>query len=83
MSEWKPIETAPRDGTTILLCDFLEEDIELRGPFFGWWVGDDDAPWNFVWVGDHNGRACLQAIGYFLAEDPPTHWMPLPEPPKE
>lgn len=59
MTEWQPIETAPKDGTPILVCD--------KGPYAyvaEWfqhsrtWIGADKMYWE------------------------PTHWMPLPEPPK-
>lgn len=67
MSEWKPIETAPKDGTEILI-GWMARDGRRRG---GWickirrWR--DDAGWRR----DRNHPYDLY----------PTHWMPLPEPP--
>jgi hypothetical protein len=65
MSEWMDIETAPRDGTAVLLfgcrqicvARYVEHDIE-------WWHVDDNkfGPWP-------------------LRGPAPTHWMPLPPPP--
>ena len=69
-SDWQPIETAPRDGDTVLLCvqghvtvggwlDRAAQDIEEYEPgaWEGWWTLDAD-------------------------EGEPTHWMPLPSPPE-
>ena len=66
MSEWQPIETAPKDRRGyVLLCD---KKIEIGGNLFiGWWDGRK-------WRIDFSPR-WQHAIT-------PTHWMPLPEPPK-
>ena len=61
MSEWQPIETAPRDGTEILLF--------ARGPY------KDDYRGVGQWSGQRNDWFWNFAIR-------PTHWMPLPEPPR-
>lgn len=69
MSEWQPIETAPRDGTLVLL----------------WWDGDF-APvgfWQDGWVYTMTQARNLDgAVIDILLGYEPTHWMPLPEPPK-
>ena len=82
MSEWQPIETAPRDGTVIL---FYGEGCVCAG-----WFGNDFRPFPWAFVDDTReslvgccdkemtGR--VHVNGYPL--DTPTHWMPLPEPPK-
>ena len=60
MSEWQPIETAPKDGTHIILTgdDIVAEDYWMK------WRVDDTESWaHFQYV-------------------KPTHWMPLPTPPK-
>jgi hypothetical protein len=64
MSEWQKIETAPKDGTRILVfshCDY-ESGYNLNQAVFknGWWVE----------------QYCNEYVF-------PTHWMPLPNPPKE
>lgn len=62
-SPWRPIATAPKDGTAIL----------------GWWAGECMiVNWCvFIerWESSHDGE------DLFMPE--PTHWMPLPEGPKE
>lgn len=66
MSEWQPIETAPRDGTEILCCECVEI-------FIGFWSGNNvDGYWDSYEEGAH-----------YIDSYSPTHWMPLPEPPKE
>lgn len=64
MSEWQPIETAPKDGTLILLWAFLDWKDDLV-PVCGWYAQSAE-----MWL-------CHSA---WLN---PTHWMPLPEPPKD
>jgi hypothetical protein len=85
MSEWQPIETAPRDGTQRLgltargYCIFAWHD-DTRGPG----VSDDvQVP---GWEAFCDGETVMDegwdtGTGYTL-EVSPTHWMPLPEPPK-
>jgi hypothetical protein len=69
MSEWQPIETAPKDGTNILICGF-----DFSGNYF---VAD------VKWVPEE-GEFCLFSP-YNDAHDTPTYdpkfWMPLPAPP--
>jgi hypothetical protein len=67
MSEWQPIETAPKDGTYIVLRLFHR----LEGAAIGRWF-------DF-------GQVIHGVTGYWTAnatQVEPTHWMPLPEPPK-
>ncbi len=74
--EWQPIETAPKDGTHILL--FIESKI-----IEGWWEKREyDGPWPMVlelwktiWLSEHGCGCCAED------NDDPTHWMPLPEGP--
>ena len=68
MSEWQPIETAPKGGTIILLYHLQRgQNSELPVVGSGCWGIEgwahifNDGSWR-------NVRA--------------THWMPLPEPPK-
>lgn len=77
--EWQPIETAPKDGTWILVYGKGTKDESeprkiavaqftnwLNGTYRkGWW-------WQFAW---YDG-------GYYGEFDRATHWMPLPDAPK-
>ena len=68
MSEWKPIETAPKDGTPILAF----KPNERRS---GSWTAA-------VYWDDTNHRSGWVFVGGREAECP-SHWMPLPEPPND
>ena len=71
--EWQPIETAPRDGTEVLIYDHgiylarWSEQAELghfeTGPAWQIWPSEDDE-------------------FYAVATTTATHWMPLPPSPK-
>jgi hypothetical protein len=76
---WQPIETAPKDGTWVLLaggnCDGEEG-------------GNNDRPVTAQWTSYRNGRSApghwqfaWYDGGYSGAYDEPTHWMPLPDTP--
>lgn len=61
--KWQPIETAPKDGTCVLLfepCQPIGASMEV-----GWY--------------DSGLGAWYSMSGCALK---PTHWLPLPEPPK-
>lgn len=80
---WQPIETAPKDGTEVL----LHGDGRTT---YGQWVApskmprlhyqDGFAP-EEVW--DEFDPHWASWDGGFTDEHPPTHWRPLPPPPKE
>ena len=80
MGNWQGIETAPRDGTRLLLWD-AKRGVAVSGLWYtdpgrddpsgydpggSWWAADDDV---LVWD-DANDEA-------------PTHWMPFSEPPQQ
>jgi hypothetical protein len=66
MSEWQPIETAPKDGTFIILARFNEGFAEE--------VSGGD--WNqYPKLGQHG----LNGFEAWITS--PTHWMPIPPPP--
>ncbi len=67
---WEPIESAPRDGSWILLRG---ESGYVRRPFrvsVGCWNGEyrPHSPWQ-----------TSEACSFTDDGGPPTHWMPLPE----
>lgn len=80
---WQPIETAPKDGTKILMV----------GPYkvvVAWW-GDLDGPPDFMDPAPHVPRmewlchSDCKNDPNFLRLDylEPTHWMPLPKAPND
>ena len=81
MSEWQPIETAPRDGSLIWLGS--PEAMRL-----GFWTqgkefeshGTIDGGWRDMSAAESSitGETSLRTGLHFA----PTHWMPTPEPPK-
>lgn len=65
MSEWQPIETAPKDGGDILV--FFPEDegvLRVSYGYYGWKINPDGGT----------------EFDYEITGNP-THWMPLPNPP--
>lgn len=69
--DWQPIETAPKDGTAILIC--RNRPLGPCGMRVSYFDGDDDA--DYPWHADDG------ADGFNHHKDWPTHWMPLPAPP--
>lgn len=57
--DWRPIESAPKDGTAVLLYrSNARRTVKVDRWLAGWWYETK-------------------------IEHAPTHWLPLPEPPKE
>ena len=70
-NQWQPIETAPRDGSNILLAN-------KAGVAEGGWLTDIDH--GADWEGQ------IGAAGFWRADGtdwPDTHWQPLPLPPTQ
>jgi hypothetical protein len=72
--EWRPIETAPRDGTTIIICTNSAEEPDPCMAHFrdGKWVCTTKEDWD---AGDREFRK------YAWWSPDATHWMPRPAPP--
>ena len=68
-SAWQPIETAARDGTRILAID-ADGDMMVVEYYVG---SDGRAFWEIA----------RNELEQYFAGRTLTHWMPLPEPPKE
>lgn len=71
--EWRPIESAPRDGERIIgfdrgdhfICHWCDcSGASAVNPRYGW--------------GTKYDHGCMA-----YDEEAPTHWMPLPEDPRE
>ncbi len=70
--KWQPIETAPKDGT------------EFIG--FGTYPDHDETPVEYMHVAHFSGdyeHPWEINDGDFVSPCYFTHWMPLPEPPKD
>ena len=63
---WQPIETAPTDGTKILVCH-----IDLYRPI--------TAQWSCYHPNRKGEETWREAGSRYIVN--PTHWMPLPEKP--
>jgi hypothetical protein len=77
MTDWKPIETAPKDGTVVIGYS------DKEGVFPIYWsekeyypIGDSYTGWvNAVDFNYDDG-------GSWRFDANPTHWQPLPNPPQ-
>ena len=74
MMEWQPIETAPRDGTLVILGSNKEVG---EGSYVKYSGGGHKVD-GWVLSTDHHGLDHYYAD---IMQHPPTHWMPLPPPP--
>lgn len=67
--DWQPIETAPKDGSNILIIAATAYSPQAR---VGWWAGDG---WAFYSrPSKHSGGGVTRMIEV-------SHWRPLPDPP--
>ena len=71
--EWQPIDTAPRDGTSVLL--FLPTGAQTVGCWDPDFDDLDEPGWTDYTV---ESWAYEEVVRLY-----PTHWMPLPTPPEE
>jgi hypothetical protein len=72
MSEWRDIETAPTDGTWVLVWGPSQRWSSVMMAWFALNHRSGKAYW----------KDSTEWDDYELVDDQPTHWMPLPEPPK-
>lgn len=81
MSKWQPIDTAPKDGTHVLLWikygDF---------PVVGYWFTHQGTDLGWQMEKEHFEVSCATyCYGGSVCNayrTTPTHWMPLPDPPE-
>lgn len=66
MGKWQPIDTAPKDGSSVLIAHWFVGSRDYRIAIARW-----DEP-HELWLSDI----------YPFSHWTPTCWMPLPEPPK-
>lgn len=69
---WRPIETAPKDGTVILAWRFYPCAVRWTG-------GGEEYPWEAVHLG---GYSTLHENAFCAGDPHLTHWMPLPPAPE-
>lgn len=73
---WQPIETAPKDETVVLLWCPQSWDTDFVR--VGWWFEAESPHEDSGWYDD---EAASHPLTDLYGE--PTHWMPLPEPPRD
>lgn len=79
MTDWRPIETAPKDGTLVMLSgdriyygwDGKTKPLAVVGQFASSCNPLGADTWQFAWFDG----------GFYGEYENPTHWMPLPDPP--
>lgn len=83
--EWQPIETAPRDGTPILVRHHMHSnDVHGYVPWeeinvvIAWWDGEG---WDMCFMEDGAADTEGYSSQFFMPITAPMHWMPLPKPP--
>ena len=72
--EWQDIDTAPKDGESVLLMELVSEGEDAQSQCYL------VAHWNNrheMWECDFSGKCAHTDDGLYW-----SHWMPLPEPPK-
>lgn len=74
--KWQPIETAPKDVTSIIGWngEYVSEMI--------WTYSEDDEGHSGWCSSGHEYGGMLYSLHY-VYDPEPTHWMPLPEPPSQ
>ena len=77
--KWQPIETAPKDGTVILLAGGEDDNSgHTSDPKL---LAFMRAPCRAMWDHDSWLIGLAEACYVGIVRENPTHWMPLPAPP--
>ena len=82
MSEWQPIETAPKDGTEVIGVFHRRYDEDGPATVYGPWTiawSDWARKWRSSWDGSEV-ISCESDFGteYKEPDIEPTHWQPMP-----
>jgi hypothetical protein len=87
--DWQPIDTAPKDGSRVLVFNGKYVILAYYGNARIWdedndkILDEDEEDYcRSHWV-IHEVEDDYYYSSHLLGENEPTHWMPLPEPPKE
>lgn len=74
--EWQPIETAPKDGTDVIVM-YMHINTQIVHNAF--WNDYEDADKDEIgwWSYEHSEVSRIKLDDWMS----PTHWMPLPAPP--
>jgi hypothetical protein len=82
LTEWRPFDTAPQDGTEIIV--YREDALVFTASFCESRseepANENDRQW-FGESTDEDGWCWFSACGDDLTGDLPTLWMPMPAPP--
>jgi uncharacterized protein DUF551 len=88
---WEPIETAPKDGTDVILFDGFavsvgayEDDMSYEDFLTICGDGEGEKEWR-KYIKDEPGQGWIshETISGDCVLMEPTHWMPLPSPPSK
>jgi hypothetical protein len=79
-SEWQPIETAPKDGSVILI---FRDRKEVKDIYPARWLEDSALVCNFDSEYPWQVLCSERGDNYLPDDDYITHWRNLPDPPKE
>lgn len=75
MSGWQPIETAPKDGSEILVYGgHYDSDLNSK-------PDEEESGVSHVWASKSEAFSICGSCYYGAYILNPTHWMPLPPPP--
>ena len=86
--DWKPIETAPKDGTVVLgyAANAVASGEQSEFPDMNicptqWANGADGFDWQLPWLVYEGPMYDDIGPSWYRPTWAPTHWMPLPPPP--